>query len=67
MDRFRRLVAAQGGDLSKPLPIGSHSETVTAGASGTMGDIDYPGPILEGPVLDDPGAAPPPPAAGGGA
>lgn len=28
---------------------------------------DYPGPILEGPVLDDPGAAPPPPAAGGGA
>lgn len=40
MDRFRRLVAAQGGDLSKPLPIGSHSETVTAGASGTMGDID---------------------------
>lgn len=40
MDRFRRLVAAQGGDLSVPLPIGTHSETVTAGRSGTMGDID---------------------------
>ncbi|OCB31437.1 thymidine phosphorylase [Mycobacterium malmoense] len=40
MDRFRRLVAAQGGDLSVPLPIGSHSETVTAGRGGTMGDID---------------------------
>lgn len=40
MDRFTRLVAAQGGDLSKPLPIGGHSETVTATRGGTMGDID---------------------------
>ncbi|AGZ52468.1 thymidine phosphorylase [Mycobacterium kansasii] len=40
MDRFRRLVDAQGGDLSKPLPIGRCSETVTADRSGTMGDID---------------------------
>lgn len=40
MDRFARLVAAQGGDLSKPLPIGGHSETVTATRGGTMGDID---------------------------
>jgi thymidine phosphorylase len=40
MDRFRRLVAAQGGDLSVPLPTGSCSETVTAGRGGTMGDID---------------------------
>jgi len=40
MDRFRRLIAAQGGDLSVPLPIGAHSETVTAGRGGTMGDID---------------------------
>ena len=40
MDRFRRLVAAQGGDLSVPLPIGSCTETVTAGQGGTMGDID---------------------------
>jgi thymidine phosphorylase len=40
MDRFRRLIAAQGGDLSVPLPIGSHSETVIAAHSGTMGAID---------------------------
>ncbi|WP_264992048.1 thymidine phosphorylase, partial [Mycobacterium montefiorense] len=40
MDRFRQLVAAQGGDLSVPLPIGSHSETVIAARSGTMGNID---------------------------
>ncbi len=40
MDRFRQLVAAQGGDLSVPLPIGAHSETVIAYRSGTMGDID---------------------------
>jgi thymidine phosphorylase len=40
MDRFRRLVAAQGGDLSVPLPIGSHSETVIAHRSGRMGNID---------------------------
>jgi len=40
MDRFRRLVAAQGGDLSVPLPIGAQSETVTASRGGTMGDID---------------------------
>jgi thymidine phosphorylase len=40
MDRFRQLIAAQGGDLSVPLPIGAQSETVTAGRGGTMGDID---------------------------
>lgn len=40
MDHFRALVDAQGGDLSVPLPIGSHRETVTASRSGTMGDID---------------------------
>ncbi|MEM6108899.1 thymidine phosphorylase [Mycobacterium sp. 050272] len=40
MDRFGRLVAAQGGDLSVPLPIGSHCETVIAPRSGTMGNID---------------------------
>jgi thymidine phosphorylase len=40
MDRFRQLIAAQGGDLSIPLPIGAQSETVTAGRGGTMGDID---------------------------
>jgi thymidine phosphorylase len=40
MDVFRRLIAAQGGDLSQPLPIGRYSETVTAGRGGTMGNID---------------------------
>jgi thymidine phosphorylase len=40
MDCFRELVAAQGGDLSRPLPVGAHAETVTASRSGTMGDID---------------------------
>lgn len=40
MDRFRRLVEAQGGDLSVPLPLGRHAETVTADRGGTMGDID---------------------------
>jgi thymidine phosphorylase len=40
MDRFRQLIAAQGGDLSVPLPIGSCSEAVTATRDGTMGDID---------------------------
>ncbi|WP_343575993.1 thymidine phosphorylase [Mycobacterium sp.] len=40
MDRFRALVAAQGGNLSVPLPVGKHCETVTATRRGTMGDID---------------------------
>jgi thymidine phosphorylase len=40
MDRFAARVAAQGGDLSEPLPIGGCCETVTAARSGTMGDID---------------------------
>jgi thymidine phosphorylase len=40
MDRFRALVAAQGGDLSVPLPVSKYSETVTAIRGGTMGDID---------------------------
>ena len=40
MDRFRELLTAQGGDLDRPLPVGAHSETVTAGTGGVMGDID---------------------------
>jgi thymidine phosphorylase len=40
MDRFRAMIAAQGGDLSVPLPVGKHSETVTTNRNGTMGDID---------------------------
>lgn len=40
MDRFRALIAAQGGDLSVPLPVGSSCETVTASRSGLMGAVD---------------------------
>ena len=43
MDRFRELVAAQGGDvasLSRPLPVGAHRETITAPRGGTMEIID---------------------------
>jgi thymidine phosphorylase len=40
MDRFRALVAAQGGDLSVPLSIGAHIESVSATRGGVMGDID---------------------------
>jgi thymidine phosphorylase len=40
MDCFRALVAAQGGDLNAPLPLGAHTETVTADRGGMIGDID---------------------------
>ncbi|OFJ54378.1 thymidine phosphorylase [Mycolicibacterium grossiae] len=40
MDAFRSLVAAQGGDLTRPLPTAAHVETITAPRGGTMGDID---------------------------
>jgi thymidine phosphorylase len=47
MDCFRALVAAQGGDVATlspesatdALPIGVHSDTVTAPRGGTLGDI----------------------------
>ncbi|WP_024441928.1 thymidine phosphorylase [Mycobacterium sp. UM_WGJ] len=40
MDRFAAMVAAQGGDLGVPLPLGACTETVTARRGGFMGDID---------------------------
>jgi thymidine phosphorylase len=44
MDRFRGLVAAQGGDLAAlsagALSLGAYSETISAPRDGTMGDID---------------------------
>ncbi len=40
MDAFRDLIAVQAGDLSVPLWMGAHAETVLAGKTGTMGDID---------------------------
>lgn len=40
MDRFTAMVAAQGGDLGVPLPVGACTETRTADRGGVMGDID---------------------------
>lgn len=40
MDSFRALIAAQGGEFTGALPLGEHSETITASRGGTMGDID---------------------------
>lgn len=46
MDCFRALVAAQGGDLTCPLPIGTATETVAAPHGGIMGDLDAMGVAL---------------------
>ena len=44
MDRFRELVAAQGGDVAAlsagALPVDAHRETITAPRDGTMESID---------------------------
>ncbi|AMO60337.1 thymidine phosphorylase [Mycolicibacterium phlei] len=40
MDRFRALVAAQGGDLNRPLPVGRCSETLTASSTGVVRRLD---------------------------
>ena len=44
MDRFRELVAAQGGDVAAlsagALPVDAHRETITAPRGGTMESID---------------------------
>ena len=44
MDRFRELVAAQGGDVvslsAGALPVDAHCETITAPRGGTMESID---------------------------
>jgi len=40
MDAFTAMIAAQGGDLSAPLPVAACTETITAPAGGTMGEID---------------------------
>ena len=34
MDRWRRMVRAQGGDPDAPLPVAAHVEEVRAGAAG---------------------------------
>lgn len=40
MDSFLSLVSAQGGDATAPLPIGPHSEVISAPRDGRMGNID---------------------------
>ncbi len=40
MESFERLVAAQGGDLSRPLPVAAHRHVVAAPADGVVERID---------------------------
>jgi thymidine phosphorylase len=40
METFERLVAAQGGDLSVPLPTAAHTQVVEAPADGVVQRID---------------------------
>ena len=40
MDRYRAMIAAQGGDPDAPLPQAAHAETVTAPASGWLSRLD---------------------------
>ncbi|MCV7315509.1 thymidine phosphorylase [Mycolicibacillus parakoreensis] len=40
MDRFRALIAAQGGDLGAALPVGRACETVTAPRGGVVTRVD---------------------------
>jgi thymidine phosphorylase len=40
LDRFRAMIAAQGGDPDAPLPRAAHTETVTAPEAGWMRRLD---------------------------
>ncbi|MFJ1460080.1 thymidine phosphorylase [Nocardia sp. N2S4-5] len=40
MDHWRAMIAAQGGDPDAPLPRAAHTETMTAGQSGTLTRLD---------------------------
>lgn len=40
MDRWRAMIAAQGGDPAAPLPTAAHTETVTAPSSGVLTRLD---------------------------
>ena len=40
MDQWRRMIAAQGGDVDAPLPKAKHSHTIVAPASGTLLSLD---------------------------
>lgn len=40
MDRWRAMVAAQGGDPDAPLPVAEHTEVLRADADGVLADVD---------------------------
>ena len=40
MDQWRRMIAAQGGDIDAPLPKAKHSHTIVAPSSGTLTSLD---------------------------
>jgi thymidine phosphorylase len=40
LDRYRAMIAAQGGDPDAPLPRAPHTETVTAAGSGWLQRLD---------------------------
>jgi thymidine phosphorylase len=40
MDRWRRMIAAQGGDPDAPLPVARERHTVTAASSGVLTGLD---------------------------
>lgn len=40
MDKWRAMIAAQGGDVSAPLPVAKESETVVAPESGVLAALD---------------------------
>jgi thymidine phosphorylase len=40
MDQWRRMIAAQGGDVDAPLPKAKHSHTIVAPESGTLLTLD---------------------------
>lgn len=40
MDRWRAMIAAQGGDVSAPLPVARETETVVAPRSGVLTSLD---------------------------
>ncbi len=40
MDQWRRMIAAQGGDVDAPLPKAKHSHTIVAPSSGTLTSLD---------------------------
>jgi thymidine phosphorylase len=40
MDRWRSMIAAQGGDPDAPLPTATHAETLYADADGVLAELD---------------------------